>query len=639
MDINSIISDYTSGMNLENVALKYKIGKLRLKKILIENGVELRKRGGQKDSGKNRLIWDYKTCKEESKKYSSKTEMQKLNGSAYNAALRYGWLDDFFDNIKKPKHYWDDIDKCKEALESCSSRSEFIRKYSSAYCAIIRNGWSDVIGLNSIKYKNKLTTEDFKELVLDRHGDNYDTSNSVYVNSKTLISVVCKKHGEFKALPNSIINGIGCPDCVNEFNSSSKISNIDEFKQKYTQRFGHKLTFDKSVYIANDKPMLVTCPIHGDFYQTPNKLLNGFGCHECAKKKIHDDYTLTQDEFINRMTLLFGDTYDLSLAEYKSIKEPVKIICKEHGVFEKTPDALFHGYGCPLCLNSVSTQQKEIFDFVKSLVGNENVKLCDRTVLNGKEIDILVESKKFGIEYNGNYWHTEESGKDKNYHIEKTNLAEKKGYRLIQIFSDEYEVNRELVFDKIRHFLGCNTGKIKVGARKCVINEIGAKRAKDFLDKFHLQGFAKSSIYYGASYNGEIVAVMTFINHGDCNFELNRFATDINFSLPGVASKMFKYFLTHNDVNSVKSFLDRRWGKVGESMYEKLGFEVDKIEGPDYRYIVNGNRVHKFNFRKKTLNKKFGLPLSMTEREMTKELGIHRIYDCGLVRYVYTKKS
>ena len=46
--------------------------------------------------------------------------------------------------------------------------------------------------------------------------------------------------------------------------------------------------------------------------------------------------------------------------------------------------------------------------------------------------------------------------------------------------------------------------------------------------------------------------------------------------------------------------------------------------------------MHKFGFRKKILHKKYGLPLSMTENEMTKTLGYYRIWDCGLFKYVWT---
>jgi hypothetical protein len=152
-----------------------------------------------------------------------------------------------------------------------------------------------------------------------------------------------------------------------------------------------------------------------------------------------------------------------------------------------------------------------------------------------------------------------------------------------------------------------------------------------------MQGFSPSTLYYGAYYEDKLVGVMTFRKGKDTEWELNRFSTDITYSIPGLANKMFKRFLNENEVSQVKSFLDRRWGKQGNSVYEKMGFTVEKVEGPDYRYLVNRKRVHKFNFRKKTLNKKYGLPMTMTEREMTEQLGINRIWDCGLIKYIYKK--
>ena len=50
-------------------------------------------------------------------------------------------------------------------------------------------------------------------------------------------------------------------------------------------------------------------------------------------------------------------------------------------------------------------------------------------------------------------------------------------------------------------------------------------------------------------------------------------------------------------------------------------------------------RLHKFNFRKKLLHKKYNLPLTMTENEMTKELGYSKIWNCGLYKFVWNKKE
>ena len=120
-------------------------------------------------------------------------------------------------------------------------------------------------------------------------------------------------------------------------------------------------------------------------------------------------------------------------------------------------------------------------------------------------------------------------------------------------------------------------------------------------------------------------------------WNLTRFATNTNYSLPGLANKLFKYFTKeyNESIVEVKSFLDRRWSFGKTNVYDKMGFKLVEIEKPDYRYVVGNKRMHKFGFRKQRLNKLYGLPLSMTEKEMCEKLGFERIWDCGLYKYVW----
>ena len=50
---------------------------------------------------------------------------------------------------------------------------------------------------------------------------------------------------------------------------------------------------------------------------------------------------------------------------------------------------------------------------------------CKGLLPDGKEIDIWVPSINFGIEFDGNHWHTESKGRGGNYHVGKTLLAGK----------------------------------------------------------------------------------------------------------------------------------------------------------------------------------------------------------------------
>lgn len=288
-----------------------------------------------------------------------------------------------------------------------------------------------------------------------------------------------------------------------------------------------------------------------------------------------------------------------------------------------------------------SNPEKEIMDFMKL---NGVTSYSDRKILNGRELDIFIPEKQIAIEFNGNKWHTEFFGnKNRTYHLNKLDECNSKGVNLIQIFEDEFMYNKELVFSKISHILHLDSYKEKIVGRKCTVKEISKDEAKEFLNKNHLQGFAKSSVYLGAFFNEKLCAVMSFKIENNIVkglWELNRFATDINYRCVGIGGKLFKYFTRNYEYKEIKSFADRRWTiNTDDNLYTKLGFEFDSFVSPNYTYYNNSvdryKRFHKFGFRKNILHKKYNLPLTMTETEMIKELGYDRIWDCGLIKYVF----
>lgn len=294
-----------------------------------------------------------------------------------------------------------------------------------------------------------------------------------------------------------------------------------------------------------------------------------------------------------------------------------------------------------------SSYETEIADFL--LKNGLSIEKHNRAILNGKEIDIVCG--KIGIEFNGCLQHTEWfGGKDKHYHLSKTEGAIDKGYRLIHIFEDEYFYHKDIVLSKILHILGVHNNIPSIYARKCIVNEISAGEAETFLEKNHIQGFSGAGVYLGALYEGKLIAVMTFrhTSKDTKEWELTRFATDNKYRCIGVGGKLFNYFVKKYDPSLVKSFADRRWTiDYKNNLYTKLGFKYAGFTSPDYKYYnLKDNkpqRFHKFGFRKQRLISKFGdsyeLTMDMTETEMAKALGYDRIWDCGLIKYVWTKEN
>ena len=481
----------------------------------------------------------------------------------------------------------------------------------------------------------KLTTEKFIEKARKIHGDKYDYSKVEYVNSHTPVKIICKIHGEFEQSPTNHLCGKGCPIC------GGKNMTTEQFIKKARIIHGDRYDYSKVVYINSTTKVCIICPEHGEFWQSPNNHLDGKGCYFCGVKQQTQQRTITTSEFIKRAMLIHNDKYKYDKVDYINARSKVCIICPSHGEFWQEPCLHLSGSGCPNCCCNISKEEKKIYDYICGLVGDENVIHNTRKLLKSGEIDIYIPNENIGIEFDGLYWHTESQGKDKSYHIKKTLEAQKLGIHLVHIFEDEWRNNELLVKDKISHMLHMDKGKIKIGARKCKIREISMLLAKPFLNKFHIQGWTSSSIYCGAFYDDKLVGVMSFLEEYKGMWNLVRFSTDINYSIPGLASKIFSYFVKehNNDIIEIKTFLDKRWSWTDINVYDRMGFRMVEEIRPSYYYVKNNKRYHKFGFRKQILNKKYGLPMTMTQSEMTKTLGHDKIWDCGLYKYDWTNRK
>lgn len=232
-----------------------------------------------------------------------------------------------------------------------------------------------------------------------------------------------------------------------------------------------------------------------------------------------------------------------------------------------------------------SYKEQEVINFIKS-IGVE-FKTKDRTILNGKEIDIVIESCKLGIEFDGMYYHSVFSGgKDKKYHLEKTELAEAKGYHLLHIFESEWNdpVKRKIWMSIIRAKLKLSSSTIF--ARTCVLKEITPKESKDFFNSNHLSGSVGASKHIGLFHEDRLVCALSYgkSRFNQTETEIYRFASLINTQVVGGFSKLLKTVPKENLV----SFADRRISGI-DSVYNKFftkkeitppcwwGMDVDKI--------------------------------------------------------------
>lgn len=178
---------------------------------------------------------------------------------------------------------------------------------------------------------------------------------------------------------------------------SKKLTRV-EFINNSIKIHGCKYNYSKSEYTGNKQKIIIECPIHGNFLQTPNDHMMGRGCAKC--KNVHSHST---KEFIINAKEKHGGIYDYSMVNYKNAKTHVIIICKIHGKFLQIPNYHLSGNGCRKCayeknLNknySISSQEIKFLNYQNIIIRNVYV--------GGYYVDGIVGNEIY--EFLGDYWH------------------------------------------------------------------------------------------------------------------------------------------------------------------------------------------------------------------------------------------
>lgn len=286
-----------------------------------------------------------------------------------------------------------------------------------------------------------------------------------------------------------------------------------------------------------------------------------------------------------------------------------------------------------------SDKEEQLVKFIRSVYPDLYIHTSDRTLISPLELDIYIPSLQLAIEFNGNHWHSELQGKHKQYHLTKTNKCEEQGVRLVHIFENEWVLKQDIVKSRIASLLGVNS---VIYARKCSIVRLTIKESIPFFNCTHIQGSAQSSICYGLTFEGEVVAVMSFgksrFKQG-VEYELIRFSNKLGITVVGGASKLFNCFLDDYHPTSIISYSDKRWNTG--NLYEQLGFVYSHSSAPNYFYFSKKSPLilqSRQLFQKHKLPKKLtNFDPELTEWENMVNNGYDRIWDCGNKVFVYTK--
>ena len=279
--------------------------------------------------------------------------------------------------------------------------------------------------------------------------------------------------------------------------------------------------------------------------------------------------------------------------------------------------------------NEQNNKLHELLNIVTQykLVVNQNF------LIENRSYDLIIPDQNVLIEIDptyahnsfGNHW--DENGLDKYYHRDKTELAEKHGYRCIHVF-DWNDI------DKIVESL---QPKTTLYARKCKIFKIKNEVCDEFLKKYHFQGTCRGQLLcLGLVYCDELVEVMTFGKprySKKHDVELLRLCTKPEYRVVGGASKLFKFATEYYGLHNIISYCDR--SKFSGQVYEQLGMSLIRKTPPQEVWCDGKNKITANLLRQRGFDQLFhtNYGKGTNNNQLMLEHGWLPIYDCGQLVY------
>lgn len=224
-------------------------------------------------------------------------------------------------------------------------------------------------------------TQTFIKKSLWKHGDVYDYSLVEYTKSSGKVTIICRKHGEFSQVANDHVNaGAGCRACKYEYMQELLSHDKDIFVEKATNKHSGKYTYENVIYSNNRTKVLITCPSHGEFLQSPDGHLRGEGCPACKSETIGNLWRKSKEDFIAQAKEIHGDKFDYSRVSYVNTNTKVEIGCPKHGTFLQSPYSHLRAtdFGCNDCWreamsDTLTTSQVDFESAARAVHGDKYI--------------------------------------------------------------------------------------------------------------------------------------------------------------------------------------------------------------------------------------------------------------------------
>lgn len=466
--------------------------------------------------------------------------------------------------------------------------------------------------------------------------------SEITYGSRTKIYFKCKFGHSFCKPIKAMVGGLktsskGCPYCKGTYvkEEYNDLATVDQELAKY---LNEDLSGVKATEITSKttKSYWFTCPEGHNFQSNllsmdRSRNSKSKGCPICSGNKIVSGVNDFESQHPELMYLWDWD---------KNIITPNQISCKNNSIKVWFKCSNGHSYqtyidsvvrsnfeSCPRCSYNISSGSMEVHAYIESL-GIHSVQ--EYILESGKRLDLYIPDLKLGIEYNGIYWHNE-TNRGRLYHRERFLDCTKEGIQLLFVWEDDWLQNQDVVKKILAYKLGCHKEQ-KVNARDCTVVELNTYYVRGFLEENHIQGYASGSFYLGLQDKDLNIVAVIVCKYESYGLNIVRYATCC--SVRGGFSKLVRYIERNYDYSILYTFSDN--GISDGGLYANNGFERADELPPDYMYVYQNKRIHKFNFRKNRfkMDPKLIWKEGLTERELADLNNIDRVWDAGKVRWV-----
>ena len=289
--------------------------------------------------------------------------------------------------------------------------------------------------------------------------EDYELISTQYKNSITPLHSICPNKHKHVISYGNFQQGQRCGEC--QGNQRGTIEEVRIFFEKEN----YKLL--DTEYNGNKTHIHSVCPEGHDYFVTSIKFKNGNRCPICSgfKKKTLEEVR----------SIFEKENYRLISEEYLGVGVPLQLICPKGSKYFANYSNFNRGHRCPCCVNSGTSKPEQ--ELTKILLEKNpnlikrsfSIKIKNKPHIHRFQVDIFDPITKRGIEYDGEWHHSEEyliQSKTKigwpiedaiNYHsIKDSSLMEYYNISLLHIKGEDWVKDKQSCINKCLEFLNSN---------------------------------------------------------------------------------------------------------------------------------------------------------------------------------------